>query len=112
MRALYMYQRSKQIKRRKKVMAALVAVFVLGNMLLVSPAVASTARNQRVPAVTNVCGPVLPLCWKTPTPTPTPTGTPTPGETGTTGPRPADTPRRGSTPTPTPTPTGPAIHLS
>lgn len=93
-------------------MAALVAVFVLGNLLLVTPAFASTASDQRVPAGANVCWPFWPFCWKTPTPTPTPGSTPTPGQPGTPGPKPTGTPRPGSTPTPTPTPTGPAIHLS
>ncbi len=104
-----MYQRSRKIQRRKKILAALIAAFILGNVLLVSPAFAS-ANGQPAPAGTHVCWPFWPFCWKTPTPTPTPTHTPTPGQTPTPGPHPTGTP--GTKPTPTPTPTGPAIHLS
>lgn len=102
-------QRSRKIRRRKRLLAALIAAFILGNVLLVTPAFAST-DGQRVPAGPHICWPFWPFCWNTPTPTPTPTSsatpTPTPGHTGTPGPRPTGTPRA------TPTPIGPPIHLA
>ena len=104
-----MYQRSRRIRRRKKLLAALIAAFILGNVLLVTPAFAST-NGQHAPAGPHICWPFWPFCWNTPTPTPTPTGsatpTPTPGHTGTPGPRPTGTPQA------TPTPIGPPIHLA
>jgi hypothetical protein len=106
-----MYQRNRRRNTRKKLFAVLVAAFILGNLLLVSPAFAS-ATGQQAPAGAHTCWPFWPFCWNTPTPTPTggPSATPTPGKTGTPNPHPTGTPGPGSTPTPTPTP--PAIHLS
>jgi hypothetical protein len=114
-------QRSRKIRRRKKLLAALIAAFILGNLVLVSPAFAST-DGQHAPAGAQICWPFWPFCWKTPTPTPTPTSTPTPtptpGHTGTPGPRPTGTPSGtpsatpSATPSPTPSPTGPPIHLA
>ena len=115
-----MYQRNSQRNTRKKLFAALIALFILGNTLLVTPAFASPI-GQRTPAGAHTCWPFWPFCWGTPTPTPTPapgstptatpgkTSTPTPGKTGT--PNPTGTPQPGSTPKPTPT-LPPAGHLS
>lgn len=115
-----MYYRCIQINKRKKLFAILVAVFILGNILIVTPAFASTS-SQQAPAGAQTCWPFWPFCWNTPTPTPTDTSTPTPAPTGTStptpggtpNPHPTGTPRPGSTPTPASTPTtGPPIHLA
>lgn len=110
-----MYQPDRRRNIRKKLFTALVAAFILGNILLVTPAFASV-NGQQTPAGAHTCWPFWPFCWKTPTPTPTPGGpgtvTPTPGKTGTPGPQPTGTPKPGSTPTLTPTPTSPPIHLA
>ncbi|HEY1354563.1 MAG TPA: hypothetical protein VGF67_33545, partial [Ktedonobacteraceae bacterium] len=93
------------MQRRKKMLAALLTAFILGNILLVTPAFASP-DSQRTPAGPQVCWPIWPLCWQTPTPTPGGNPTPTPGQTGTPGPHPTGTPQA------TATPTGAPIHLA
>lgn len=102
-----MYQRSSTTQKRQAILTALIAAFILGNILLVTPVFAS-ADGQRTPAGAHVCWPFWPLCWHTPTLTPTPggTSTPMPGHTPTPGPHPTGTPRA------TPTPTHPPIHLA
>lgn len=94
-----------KMQRRKNMLAVLIAAFILGNILLVTPAFAS-ADGQRTPAGPHTCWPIWPLCWPTPTPTPGSTSTPTPGPTATPDPRPTGTPQATSTPT------RPPIHLA
>lgn len=93
------------MQRRKTMLAALIAAFILGNILLVTPAFAN-ADSQLVPTGPQVCWPIWPLCWQTPTPTPGGIPTPTPDRTTTPGPRPTDTPQATATPTRAP------IHLA
>jgi hypothetical protein len=103
-----MYKRSKQTYRHKKIVATLVAIFLLGNILLVSPVFASVS-TARMPSEAHSCWPFWPFC--TPSPTPTLTATATPAHTATPTPHPTGTPRPHPTPTPSPTPKSP-LHLA
>lgn len=106
-----MYKRRRWIERRKKVFAALVAVFILCNvfMVTVTPVFASAGSSQ-APAGAMLCLPIISPC--TPTPTPTRTGTPTATPTGSPTPGPTGTPTGSPTPGPTGTPIPPPMHLA
>jgi hypothetical protein len=100
-----MSKRSKRPYKRKKVVAALVAAFILCNAIFVTPVFASVSSQQASENPAALCIPIIHPCTPTPAPTHTSTPTPTPTHTSTPTATPTVTPSPGSTVTPTASPT-------
>lgn len=98
-----MRERRNPTPKRTKVFAALLGIFILCNLILVTPVFANVSAQQVV-ANPSVCIPILFPC---PTPTSTPTPRPTTGPTAT----PTGSPTVTPTGSPTATPTPPPVHL-